>query len=168
MKQFAPLLKNKIMSKVYYDETLKSGERVVVSDTCIEYRKNYRKDKKKTIPLKSITKISRRPGIGPILKNGLFYALFVSFGVVVGNILSELNKGNSVEFTETAICFVVAFLLSVFMFGLISFFVKGVYVENDKTYFYLSRKDSSVKKEDCNRLLNAIKTAMEENNTVIQ
>ena len=25
------------MSKVYYDETLKSGERVVVTDSCVRY-----------------------------------------------------------------------------------------------------------------------------------
>ena len=151
------------MSKIYYEETLKSGEYVLVTDSCIKYKRNYRKEKCKTIPLDTITQVSKRRGWKPRLNQALFNALNMACALSVGGVLFDLIDNKSVIFSDIIFYFLVGFVLAMIFTFLFNPFAKGVYVVGNDDYIWVSTRYSFINKKECNRLMETINTAIEEN-----
>ncbi len=160
------------MSKVYYDETLKSGERVVVTDSYVRYIKYNRKNKKsiidKTMPLSSITKVSEKADKRVVIKIGLLAPLPFILGTIIGFFIYTIIVSDFwgiVNVKRYFFIFLSIYILS-FLFNI--FFkpdpipVKGVCLMIDnKDYFYIDKRN--FKGKDSKQLLEAITTAIDEN-----
>ncbi len=166
--------------KVYYEETLRTGEIVTVTDSYVRCRKPYRRKNKegykmdKIIPLDTVTKVSRKPDLVFALKNifvySLMFALLLVFCYFVGYLTGAYvadyyysGGGNLIVFAggvdvlELIEVFFVGLVIAVGLTSLLSF-VGGIYVAGDKACFYVITENDNYKK-----IVEAIDLAKKEN-----
>ena len=142
------------MSKVYYDETLKSGERVVVTDSYVRYSMERfgRKIFEQVVPIKSITSVN----IGAYTEYSMLKAVcFVFTMLLFAGSWFDIWAGHK--------------YIVVLLFALLSVWTICLFIPSKAVYVCVGSKYEmgvSLKKfkyKDPQHLFDAITKAMEEN-----
>ena len=141
--------------KVYYEETLSTGEIVTVTDSYVRCRKPYRRKNKegykmdKIIPLSSVSKVLRKPDLGFVIKNIFIYSmgftLAFGFGYSAGYYLAG-GFSDGVNVLKLISIFSICFVIVSCLLALLSFVVEGIYVAGDKACFYVIANEDEYKK----------------------
>ena len=149
-------LKIKVMSKVYYDETLKNGESVLVTDSYVKYTNGKIVDQ--IIPLKSIDNVT----VGA--NNNTRYEIWRAVSCILVTVCLILR--------------VIGFMVGSISLLLVSFGIVfapifdaryAIFIRTSSGYdICIKRKSFKDKENDPKLLMGAIAKAMEENNTVMQ
>lgn len=151
-----------VMKKVYYEETLKSGETIAVTDSYVKYQMNKKNRNvlEQVVPVKSITSVS----VGANAEYNVLKATLIMISIVLWilGLLFYTDTIVSMQYIRLGIMIMIVLVGSVlFVFSLVPSKALNVCVGNK---YEISISLRSFKHEkDPKQLLEAITTAIEEN-----